>query len=107
MTKERSKIESLQIVGKRITSVVSGIGMMRAMTNLKELNLTSNRIVEVACLNDLKGLTTLILNSNRIEDVSSLNLPILTHLSLDRNRIKTISGLRGVKKLEELSLLGN
>ena len=36
-----------------------------------------------------------------------MNLPVLTNLSLDRNSIQVIKGLRGVKKLEELSLEGN
>ena len=32
---------------------------------------------------------------------------MLTTLNLDRNQIKSITGLRGLKKLEELSLEGN
>ena len=107
MTKDNSKLESLSLIGKRITSIVSGISLLRRMTNLKELNLSGNRIEEVGILNELKGLTSLTLNSNRITDVSSLNLPILTNLSLDRNRLKSIAGFRGVKKLEELSLASN
>ena len=77
------------------------------MCNLKELNLASNKIVVVNHINELKGLQTLILSSNRITEVQSLNLPVLTTLNLDRNQIKTITGLRGLKKLEELSLEGN
>ena len=40
-------------------------------------------------------------------DTSNLALPVLTTLNLDRNRIKKVVGLRGLKKLEELSLEGN
>jgi len=40
-------------------------------------------------------------------EMQGLNLPMLTSLNLDRNRIKVISGLKGLKKLEELSLEAN
>ena len=91
----------------RINSLATGSGFLRKMTNLKELNLSNNKLRDVAALNELKGLQTLVLNSNRIVEVSSLSLPVLTALSLDRNLIKSIKGFRGVKKVEELSLEGN
>ena len=40
-------------------------------------------------------------------EMQGLNLPLLTSLNLDRNRIKVITGLKGLKKLEELSLEAN
>jgi len=39
--------------------------------------------------------------------MQSLNLPLLVVLSLDANRIESVSGLRGLRKLEELSLESN
>lgn len=44
---------------------------------------------------------------NRIEEIHQLNLPVLTILNLSFNKITAISGLRGLKKLEELSLEKN
>ena len=44
---------------------------------------------------------------NRIEEIGQLNLPVLTVLNLNYNKITAISGLRGLKKLEELSLEKN
>ena len=41
---------------------------------------------------------------NRIKEIGTLNLPVLTSLNLDNNQITSISGLRGLKKLEDLSL---
>ena len=107
MTSEYSKIESLPLGGQKITTLISGNAVLRRMTNLKELNLSNNRIVDVQHLNDLKQLQSLVLSHNRVTDTSNLSLPILTSLSLDRNRIKKVAGLRGLKKLEELNLEGN
>ena len=44
---------------------------------------------------------------NRITEIGQLNLPVLTSLNLDSNQITVITGLRGLKKLEELSLENN
>ena len=56
MTSEYSKIDSLSLGGQRITTLITGNAILRKMTNLKELNLSNNRLVEVQHLNDLKGL---------------------------------------------------
>ena len=56
MTSEYSKIDSLPLSGQRITTLITGNAILRKMTNLKELNLSNNRLVEVQHLNDLKGL---------------------------------------------------
>lgn len=69
--------------------------------------MANNRIEVISHLNELKQLTTINLSSNRLKEIDGLNLPVLTSLNLDRNQIKVITGLRGLKKLEELSLEGN
>ena len=56
MTSDYSKIDSLSLSGQRITTVISGNAILRKMTNLKELNLSNNRLVDIQHLNDLKGL---------------------------------------------------
>jgi len=66
MTKEFGKIDNLVLIGKRITNLITGSGLMRRMPNLKELNLSNNKIVTLSPLNELKSLHTLILNGNRI-----------------------------------------
>ena len=107
MTRELSKIEQLSITGKSISSLITGTASMRRMSNLKELNLSNNRISMVAALSELKSLTSLNLSSNRIEELKNLNMPILTTLILDHNLIRVLSGFRGLKKLEELSISDN
>ena len=44
MTSDFSKVESLSLVGLRITSATYGISTLRRMPNLKELNLANNKI---------------------------------------------------------------
>ena len=66
MTSDYSRMDSLSLIGQRISTLSDGNSLMRRMNNLKELNLASNKIVVVNQLNELKGLQTLILSSNRI-----------------------------------------
>lgn len=47
MTKEFGKIESLSLIGQRISSLISGQGFMRRMPNLKELNLSNNKVASL------------------------------------------------------------
>lgn len=47
MTKEFAKIESLMLMGLRISSLISGQGFMRRMPNLKELNLSNNKVASL------------------------------------------------------------
>ena len=56
MTSDYSKIDSLLLGGQHITTLISGNAILRRMSNLKELNLSNNKIVELQHLNDLKGL---------------------------------------------------
>ena len=78
MTSDHSKIDTLNLLGKRISSLVNGTALLRKMTGLKDLNLSNNRILMVSALNECKGLQSLVLDSNRISEVSNLNLPVLT-----------------------------
>lgn len=68
MTSEYTKIDSLLLCGNRITTLICGNAILRKMNNLKELNLSNNKIVDIQPLSDLKGLQTLILSFNRITE---------------------------------------
>ena len=78
MTSEYSKIDNLLLLGKRISTLINGTSLLRKMTGLKELNLANNRIEVLTALNECKGLQSLVLDGNRISDVSNLVLPVLT-----------------------------
>ena len=44
MTSDYSKIENLPLLGLGITSVAIGVGLLRRMNKLIELNLSNNKI---------------------------------------------------------------
>ena len=56
MTRELNKIDSLALMGSRLTTLVNGGSILRRMTGLKELNLTNNKLMVVNPLNELKQL---------------------------------------------------
>ncbi len=78
------------------------------MTWLTELDLSSNRISKIECLNDLSSLTKLWLYKNQINKLEGLQgLSNLTVLSLFENHISKLEGLNGLSQLKELDLSGN
>ena len=78
------------------------------LSNLKQLQhlyLDNNHIVDVAPLASLKNLRTLSLSKNPIEDISPLaNLKNLDSLYLDYTNISDITALKGLVNLEDLVL---
>ena len=64
MTSDYSKIDTLPLLGLNITSVAIGVGLLRRMNKLVELNLSNNKIGQVGALSELRGLQTLILMNN-------------------------------------------
>jgi Protein of unknown function (DUF1036)/Leucine Rich repeats (2 copies) len=78
------------------------------LSNLTELELIGNKIVDLQPLASLKKLTTLFLEDNQIVDVSPLaNLTNLTSLRLGINKIVDVKPLAVLTKLKNLSLHNN
>jgi hypothetical protein len=78
------------------------------LSNLSELELVGNKIVDLRPLASLKRLTTLLLEDNQIIDVSPLaNLTNLTSLRLGVNKIVDVKPLANLTKLKNLSLHNN
>ena len=76
-------------------------------TNLTELYLKGNELVDVSPLAGLTKLTWLVLNDNEILNVSPLaGLTNLTWLRLDYNQISDVSPLTGLTNLTHLYLRG-
>ncbi|MEP0751397.1 leucine-rich repeat domain-containing protein [Trichocoleus sp. Lan] len=70
-----------------------------------ELDLSSNRIIDLNPLSGLTNLTQLYLNNNWITDLSPLSgLTNLTHLYLGNNKITDLSPLSGLTNLTQLYL---
>ncbi|ORX78393.1 outer arm dynein light chain 1 [Anaeromyces robustus] len=118
-------------------NAITHISGLSKLTNLTQLYLQNNKIEKIEGLDQLTNLTTLHLGNNRIKHIENLNLPLLTTLKLDYqkipedeymtfdeeciknlsdnlttltlsgNRIQYVSSLRHLKKLETLDLSNN
>lgn len=73
------------------------------------LNLFSNRIKKIKCLDKLVNLNTLILSFNEIEQIEGLPVECkaLKRLDLNHNFIRRIEGLEGKSALQNLNLTNN
>ena len=87
------------------------ISSLSNLTNLKELHLSNNQISDISVLSNLTNLKYLHLGKNRISDMSVLenltNLTNLTYLSLRDNQISDISVLSNLTNLNTLYLYNN
>ncbi|MGL4910997.1 MAG: leucine-rich repeat domain-containing protein [Romboutsia sp.] len=88
-----------------------GISNLRGLeyaTNITNINLSRNDIVDASLLSNLHRLTNLELSENRIEDISFLNsLKKLRSVGLDSNNISSIYNLKSLKKLVLLNVSNN
>lgn len=96
------------MVNESLTYIDTGNIFLRAMTNLRRLDLSFNKLSRIPNFEALKELRELNLSFNRIELIDNLSkLPTLRMLVLDFNKIKRIENLKNLRKLEMLSLIGN
>jgi len=84
---------------------------IKGLDNLKDLEflgLNDNQINEIKGLKDLQNLKTLFLQDNQINEIKGLkDLQNLTNLWLTNNKITKIEGLEDLYKLDVLGLKGN
>lgn len=75
------------------------------LSNLRELNLSDQRIENLSGIEYAKSLTDLTLNNNNIKNANILgNLVNLKNLELSENRIEDLSFLSKLKKLKSIGL---
>ena len=78
------------------------------LTNLQELSLVNNQIVDLTPLANLTNLEVLLLSDNKIKDITPLaNFTNLRTLSLMDNQIVDVSPLANLNNLEVLFLSDN
>ncbi|MBL4593383.1 MAG: DUF4173 domain-containing protein [Flavobacteriales bacterium] len=104
---EDGQLHDFNLEGHYITSLEPIYGL----TNIKELNISSNnfsypdKLVEI---NELTHLEKLYLNDNYIYDLDTLTKNTnLTHLYLSTNELKKLSFLKNFKNLDLLDLNNN
>src|SRR5436190_929947 len=90
------------------SNLVTDISPLAVLTNLSYLDLGSNPVTNYAALAALTNLTTLLLEGNSISDLNFLtNLTELVTLDLDINKITDVSPLIGLTNLNTLLLKQN
>ncbi|MEG4045315.1 CHAT domain-containing protein [Microcoleus sp. Pol17_C1] len=91
-----------------IRNQIVDIKPLSKFTNLRKLNLSLNQITDVQPLSGLTNLRFLVLNFNQISDVKPLSgLTNLTELFLEANQILDVKPLAGLTNLTGLSLASN
>ncbi|MEG5233902.1 CHAT domain-containing protein [Microcoleus sp. AT9b-C3] len=91
-----------------IRNQIVDIKPLSKFTNLRKLNLSLNKITDVQPLSGLTNLRFLVLNFNQISDVKPLSgLTNLTELFLEANQIVDVKPLAGLTNLTGLSLASN
>jgi Leucine-rich repeat (LRR) protein len=105
-TQYATDLVRLSLINEYLTC--EDIEPLRHMTNLRELNLMSNQIVDISPLSNLANLRNLVLLNNQISDLSPLSgLTELEELDLGENEISDISALSVITNLRRLLLYRN
>jgi len=88
---------------------ISNVSGLEYFTNLQQLHLQDNQIIDLSPLSKLsKNLQNIVLNGNSIDNISPLShLTNLLHLELSGNSIVDISPLSNLTNLINLYLDGN
>ena len=99
----RSKIDDINEI------IIQNVSREKDYSQIVYLNLFSNRIKKIKCLEKLVNLNTLILSFNEIEQIEGLpaDSKSLKRLDLNHNFIRRIEGLEGKNSLQNLNLTNN
>ena len=89
---------------------IKNISALGELTNLEDLNISSNEISDISVLASLRNLTSLDISNNNIMDVSPLTSPSLsglTRLNISNNNISDVFALYSLTNLEYLRMGSN
>lgn len=100
------ELEELSVEGIRLgEKEAEALGEFQS---LKRLRLTDCGLTDLSFLENMTGLTELVLNKNVIQDITPLSgLTGLRELDLGDNQIREIAALKGLVNLLRLNLEGN
>eukprot|EP00039_Didymoeca_costata_P000583 m.46317 g.46317 ORF g.46317 m.46317 type:complete len:1012 (+) comp10359_c0_seq1:218-3253(+) len=106
-TEPLSSLANLRTLSLHRNELTSMEGLEH-LTQLEELDLSSNKIIKIQGLSTLANLRYLNLASNKITTISGLeSLVQLARLNIAFNSIKRVEGLGKSQSLQELDLRGN
>lgn len=87
---------------------LSSIACLNVLTNVEEIHCTHNQIAKILNLHSLKKLREFDASNNELTDISGLNsLPNLSVLTLDSNKISTLESVGSLKSLQDLKISKN
>jgi len=79
---------------------ISDLEGIQALSDLRQLDLSGNKIEDISWLSHLTSLRLLYLNGNRVRDVSAVRgMVSLSHLDLSGNDVEDLSPLSGLTSL--------
>lgn len=97
-------VESVRHLRMRAANI-GGLGELDQCVNLLRLDLSANRITDLAPLAALEQLESLNLSANSITSLAALaSLKMLRQLNVAGNKIESIDCLTGLKELSQLRL---
>lgn len=101
--------EQQQVTGLNLQNYkLSNISCIKALKNLRKVNLALNHIVKLSPLKKLAQLEELNLQKNQIVEIDALErLETLSHLNLQANKINTVEALYRLNALRDLNLSSN
>lgn len=101
---ELGKIERIDAQNRKISNI-EGIHFC---TNLSDLNLSENNILDITRLSELENLKRLDISYNQIENIDPLaNMGSLEELDLAGNRLNNITVLSGLPNIQVLYIYDN
>ncbi|CAL6024651.1 Leucine_rich repeats-containing protein [Hexamita inflata] len=98
-----STLKSLSLINCQITKICG----IQQMYQLEILDMSANRLRNIAELNFLIKLQTLNLSKNQLNDDSKLSLPSLTKLDVSNNQIQCLNVILNCENLSLLDLSQN
>ena len=98
----------LDLSHNRLTTLLDGV--LPQPLSLRYLDVSNNMISDVCGLSSFRHLEEVHLDDNRIENVNAETmqaLPILKTLTLRRNKLRSLNGVRGASTLKHLDVSEN
>ncbi len=87
---------------------ITNMEFVAALPNLKQLNISHNKITEIKGLDQLNQIQQLDISRNQITEIKGLDkLNQLQHLDISSNQIKEIKGLDKLNQLQILNISSN
>jgi len=105
---QEGQVIGIELCSCEIENLNRIISLLSALTNLTQLSLRDNQLIDISPLSALTNLTQLSLSNNQVSDISPISaLMNLMELDLRDNQVSDISPISALMNLMELDLRDN